>query len=152
VHTGTCALGFGWDYTNALMFDREGDDLYVGTEAILGVANGRSTALAIDLAGDDRYQVSGTGEAFGVAGAMDLIERLDPAWPYFHEGASLGLFLDVGGQDRYQRGDGPDPIAAEGFYRRHPAAGDEAAAQRNMGAGLDAPEGVVEALESLEER
>lgn len=152
VHAGTCALGFGWDYANALMFDREGDDLYVGTEAILGVANGRSTALAIDLAGDDRYQVSGTGEAFGVAGALDLIERLDPARPYFVEGVSLGLFLDVGGQDRYQRGDGPALVAAEGFYRRHPAAGDEAAAQRNLGAGLDAPEGVVQAFETLEER
>jgi len=137
VHTGTCALGFGWDYTNALMFDRSGDDLYVGHEAVLGVANGRSSALAIDLAGDDRYELSGTGAAFGQAGAMPQIERRDPSRPYFHEGTSLGLFLDADGADAYLRAGSPDPVAADTFFTVSPAPGDPRFELRNFGVGLD---------------
>ena len=152
VHTGTCALGFGWDYTNALMFDREGDDLYVGHEAVLGVANGRSSALAVDLAGDDRYELSGEGAAYGLAGQMDQIDAIDPARPYFHEGASLGLFLDVGGNDTYTRGDAPDPVVADGFQRLSPLPGEEGHEQHNLGVGIDAEEGDVAAFEELEDR
>ena len=152
VHTGTCALGFGWDYTNALMFDRSGDDLYVGHEAVLGVANGRSSALAVDLAGDDRYELSGEGAAYGVAGAMEQIDTVDPARPYFHEGASLGLFLDVGGDDVYLRGEEPDPVAEDGFQVLTPLPGEEGHEQRNFGVGVDAPEGDVRALDELEDR
>ncbi len=152
VGTGTCALGCGSDHADVLMLDREGDDLYVGRERVLGVADGCSTALAVDLAGDDRYELTGAGEAFGAAGALELVERLDPARPYLHDGTSLGLFLDGDGQDRYQRGDGPDPVAAEGFYRRAPAADDEAVERAHLGAGLDAPGGEVEAFRRLEER
>ena len=152
IHTGTCALGFGWDYTNALMFDREGNDTYVGHEAVLGVANGRSNAFAIDLAGDDRYELSGGGEAFGVAGTMDTIETFDPARPYFHDGTSMGLFLDVGGTDLYRRGEAADPIAADGFYNRQPPEGDPAQELNNYGVGLDVDQGTVEVFEPLEDR
>ena len=142
VHTGTCALGFGWDYTNALMFDRSGDDLYVGHEAVLGVANGRSSALAVDLAGDDRYELSGSGDAFGVAGNMPQIDRRDPSRPYFHEGTSLGLFLDNGGVDAYLRGGDPDPMASDAFWQISPAPGDPREDLRNFGVGLDVTGGI----------
>ncbi len=147
VHTGTCALGFGWDYTNALLLDRGGDDLYEGVDAVLGVANGRSNALAIDLGGDDRYLLSGPGAAFGAAGAMEQITGWDPARPYFAEGTSLGLFLDVGGEDQYRRSGREDPVARDGFWRRTPSSGDPAEDRRNLGIGMDVPEGWVRAME-----
>ncbi len=142
VHTGTCALGFGWDYTNALMFDREGNDLYQGHEAVLGVANGRSSAFAVDLAGDDRYELSGSGDALGVAGSMPQIDERDPSRPYFHEGTSLGLFLDGSGSDTYQRAGAADPVAGDGFWVLSPAPGDPRAELRNFGVGLDVEGGV----------
>ncbi|MDP7113568.1 MAG: hypothetical protein QGH45_16495 [Myxococcota bacterium] len=146
VHTGTCALGFGWDYTNALMFDRQGDDLYVGHEAVLGVANGRSNALAIDLAGDDRYELSGAGGAFGQAGVMPQIDHRDPSRPYFHDGTSLGLFLDADGGDSYLRAGQPDPVAADSFFTLTPAPGDPRYELLNFGVGLDASGGVPAAF------
>ena len=147
VHTGTCALGFGWDYTNALMLDREGDDLYTGHEAVLGVANGRSNAFAIDLSGDDRYELTGAGDAYGVAGEMAQIEHRDPARPYFHEGTSVGLFLDSGGADSYLRAGQPDPLATDGFWRVSPPPGDPRVELRNRGVGLDVVGGDVEVFE-----
>ncbi len=151
VHTGTCALGFGWDYTNALLLDREGDDLYTGHDAVLGVANGRSNAFAIDLGGADRYELTGDGAAHGVAGAMAQIEQVDPARPYFHEGASVGLFLDVGGADTYLRAGEPDTTATDGFTRIEPAFGADGSELRNVGAGLDLEQGEVATLKASEE-
>ena len=47
------AIAFGWDYTNALLIDKSGDDYYDGGQSCVALSTGRSHVLLYDGEGDD---------------------------------------------------------------------------------------------------
>ncbi|MGE0192223.1 MAG: hypothetical protein AB7T63_09285 [Planctomycetota bacterium] len=112
--TSGAGLGFGWDVVNAFLIDRgAGNDRYEASKISLGVGEVRSNAFFLDEGGDDVYIVDAKGKLLG-----DVDERPTYATPHrtapfaFHIG-QIGLFLDLGGADRYleRAGDG-EPTAS----------------------------------------
>lgn len=90
------ALGAAHDHAVAHFRDDGGDDHYVLGNLGLGAAQDASVAVFVDASGDDHYESGGPPcHAFGVA-------RYSPQGPSFSDDATgLGLFLDLGGRDRY---------------------------------------------------
>ncbi|MCA9314744.1 MAG: hypothetical protein R3F05_04970 [Planctomycetota bacterium] len=121
LETSGAGLGFGWDVVNAFLIDRgTGNDHYEAAKISLGVAEVRSNAFFLDEGGDDTYVVNAKGKLLG-----DVDERPTYATPHrtapfaFHIG-QIGLFLDLGGTDRYleRAGDGePTPSEKAGDGR-----------------------------------
>ncbi len=60
-------LAFGWDFTNALLFDRSGNDHYEAKIISLGLAEIRSNAFLVDLDGDDTYRLGRGQRGFGAS-------------------------------------------------------------------------------------
>ncbi len=95
-------LAFGWDFTNALLIDTEGNDVYEAKIISLGLAEIRSNAFLIDLAGDDTYRLDAGQLGFGASDSRDDYSRPLATAPYMGESLSIGLFLDGGGRDTYE--------------------------------------------------
>lgn len=107
-------MGFGHDFTVAILFDRNGDDVYrFGWEGI-GEAINMSQAFFVDGSGDDTYVFDAGRNGFGMT-------NFDPAgWPppieanYQSRATQIGLFLDLGGQDRYLERDAEHALSGPG--------------------------------------
>jgi hypothetical protein len=100
-------MGFGHDFTVAILFDRSGNDAYrFGWDGI-GAAIYLSQAFFVDGGGDDVYVLDAGKRGLGMT-------NFSPAdWPprveanYQAHATQIGLFLDLGGADRYlERGEG----------------------------------------------
>lgn len=94
-------MGFGHDYTVAILFDRSGDDLYrFGWEGI-GDAINTSQAFFVDGGGSDTYSLHAGKNGLG------MTNFAASNWPppleanYQARATQVGLFLDLGGGDRY---------------------------------------------------
>ena len=100
-------MGFGHDFTVAVLFDRAGNDTYrFGWEGI-GDAINTSQAFFVDGGGDDTYVLHAGKNGLGMT-------NFRPSnWPppveanYQAHATQIGLFLDLGGTDRYLER-GPD--------------------------------------------
>lgn len=91
----TMALGAAHDFSVGIFLDEGGNDRYTLTDLGLGAAHDNSTALFVDGQGDDHYQVAITScRALGVAVISEWGSRRESL-------SNLGLFLDLGGDDRY---------------------------------------------------
>ncbi len=101
--TAGAALGFGWDFVDAIMFDRSGDDFYDARIISMGVAEIRSNAFFIDLEGDDEYRVDSTTLRLGAADYRKSYETPNRYSPFGHSRHSweFGIFIDGEGKDRY---------------------------------------------------
>ncbi len=147
------ALAFGWDYTNALLIDTAGDDLYQAKIISLGLAEIRSNAILLDLAGDDTYRLDAGQLGLGASDSRDYYGKPSATAPYYGESLSIGLLLDAGGSDRYERRDpgkdsfSPDSILADTLWRVLPAAGDAGSGEGNHGAFWDRELGKLPELE-----
>lgn len=88
-------LGSGNDLSVGVFVDEGGDDDYAVGQLSLGMAHANSTGIFVDAAGRDSYRVgSTTCRALGVSYMH--------AWGNARENLpSLGLFLDLGGDDSY---------------------------------------------------
>lgn len=88
--------GAGHDYSVGLLFDEAGHDVYQSASHSLGMANANGIGLFLDRMGNDVYQ-GGNGFNFGGAqlGMEDRTLR--------DVGFSLGVFLDLGGNDTYNK-------------------------------------------------
>jgi hypothetical protein len=144
-HNAGAAYGFGWDVVNALLLDRgRGNDRYEAKIISTGLGQVRSNGLFLDEGGDDVYVLD-----VGTTGFGDVDQRPEYAAPGrsttfpFHLG-QVGLFLDLGGKDTYQRraADGalaPDADAKDGaswhVRKRDPAS----RAGPNVSLGRDLP-------------
>lgn len=135
--SGYHALAFAHDFAAALLLDAGGNDRYEVTGGDgLGFSINRSVAVFVDQGGDDEY--------LGKPGNVPGFARFDPRFAdpaqrltCWHDASSLGLFLDLGGADRYWTGarDG----AAWGD-----APGSDNWRVRNRGLGLDLPAGTID--------
>ncbi|MBM4118150.1 hypothetical protein FJ251_10500 [bacterium] len=144
-------LAFGWDYTNALLVDAAGNDRYEAKIISLGLGMIRSNALFIDLAGDDLYRLDAGQLGLGAADLREEYKRPPATAPSYGESLTIGLLLDGGGRDRYERraADGsfaPDSSLSDGVWRLAPAPGSPEAGFGNLGALWDGEGGALPEL------
>jgi hypothetical protein len=138
VATQNNSIAFAHDFTAALLVDLGGNDRYEIDPAGgggLGYSINRSVAMLVDVGGDDAY----AGRPGNVPGFALFDRRLadrSGLSTYFAEATSLGLFLDVGGTDRYWTG------ATDGAAWGD-APGSDNWRARNVGVGADVAEGEV---------
>ncbi len=89
------ALGAAHDYSVGIFVDEAGDDQYSIGDLGLGAAFDNSVAVFVDANGDDGYDVADSScRAFGVA-------QIDSWGTLREEALNLGLFMDLGGSNRY---------------------------------------------------
>ncbi|MCK4872943.1 MAG: hypothetical protein KAS72_09480 [Phycisphaerales bacterium] len=97
----TNSLAFGHDFTIAILANLGGDDRYIIENNGLGQSINRSVAMLIDIGGNDEY----LGQAANRPGLARYDEsrllKRDGVSTYFADTTSVGLFLDVGGDDSY---------------------------------------------------
>lgn len=93
--THSISLGSAHDLSVGVFVDEGGDDAYTVGEMSLGVAHANSTGIFVEAAGNDRYSVgSPSCRALGAA--------YQHQWGNVRETLpNLGLFMDLGGADRY---------------------------------------------------
>lgn len=122
------AIGAAHDLSVAFFLDEGGDDHYLLGDLGLGAAHDNSSAVFVDVAGEDGYQVRNARcLAFGAAHQS--------GWGTLREDlANVGLFLDLGGRDRYRsQCAGPRNDAQWSWPRQHPTL----ALPSESGAGID---------------
>jgi hypothetical protein len=148
--TSGAGLAFGWDFANALLLDRSGDDSYEAKIISLGLAQIRSNALFFDLGGHDTYTLGAGQPGMGAATFMESYRTPGYQYgPYSFYANSFGLLLDLGGTDRYLdwnvQTDERPPSARWGENRTwlNPARDSEQWGYRNFGVGMDVETGVV---------
>ncbi len=128
---------FGHDFTVAVLLDAAGQDRYeCGGEGV-GHSINRSVALCLEAGGDDRYVFKTEGKRPGLA-TFDprFLDRSGPS-VYWTESTSIGLFLDVGGQDEYPAGCANDAVQTDDL-------GSENARARNWGIFVDRASGEID--------
>lgn len=128
---------FGHDFTVAVLLDSSGDDRYeCGGEGV-GHSINRSVALCLESGGNDRY-------VFGTEGKHPGLTDFDPRFVnrgatsvYWTESTSVGLFLDVSGNDTY-------PAGFEDGTTWTDEPGSDNARARNFGIFVDRPGGEID--------
>jgi hypothetical protein len=109
------AQGAGTHLTAACLFDRAGDDIYSSKGVSQGCGHDWAAGILIDAAGNDRYDCTDLSQAAGSANGVGVL--IDGAGDDMYEAVSnlntqgygnprrdygsIGLFLDLGGKDRY---------------------------------------------------
>lgn len=147
--TSGAGLAFGWDFTVALLIAKGGDDRYEANRISIGNAQIRSNALLIDIGGNDTYVLGKNGAGFGEASFLQSYAA--PAYqygPYSLYGNSIGLLLDIGGDDKYLdkvAQDATEPSVRSGNNKTWltPARDHQNFGFRSFGIGLDAETGTV---------
>ncbi len=149
--TAGAALGFGWDYTNALLVNLGGDDHYRARIISMGLAQIRSNAFLIDVGGDDVYELGKGTPGLGEASWREGYDKPSPLLTYYYYSRSFGGFIDIGGDDTYWEFDSagrePHPVAAENSLWLQPSRDDERWGADNFGVGIDIESGVIPEVE-----
>lgn len=105
------AQGAGHDYSLGVLLDRGGDDVHHAPNLSLGAGNANGVGILVADGGDDTYVSRGL-----TLGHSSVATPAD-APTLRHGSLTLGLFLDLGGRDRYlQAGPAgePWPFAGDG--------------------------------------
>ncbi|UCF68382.1 MAG: hypothetical protein JSV80_03530, partial [Acidobacteriota bacterium] len=97
------SLAWAHDFTIALLVNIGGSDTYSVKDGGLGYSINRSVSMLIDSGGDDAYRTEAIVRP-GFARNDERFRARDGVSTYFADTTSLGLFLDIGGEDRYWEG------------------------------------------------
>ncbi len=147
--TAGAGIAFGWDFTNALLYDRGGDDRYEAKIISIACAQIRSNAFLIDDGGNDYYQLQSGQQGFGAATFRDDYTKANKLSPYNALAKSFSLLLDIGGMDTYMEWDKdsdkvtPNTICGDNKTWFKPARDDENYGANNFGVGMDVEDGIV---------
>jgi hypothetical protein len=128
------SLAFGHDFTICLLLNEGGDDVYETPAEGLGFSINRSVAMLVDTGGDDTYRAK---NAPGFARFDKRFADRNALSTYWVDASSLGLFLDVGGKDKYVGKD------RNGTTWTDPPDSDNRKA-RNVGVGRDVADGAID--------
>ncbi len=93
-------IAWAHDFTIAILLNVGGNDLYRVREGGLGSSINRSVSMLIDVGGDDAYETEEVPRP-GFARNDERFRARGGVSTYFADTTSIGLFLDVGGRDRY---------------------------------------------------
>ncbi|MEZ4649863.1 MAG: hypothetical protein R3E97_13960 [Candidatus Eisenbacteria bacterium] len=94
-------MGFGHDFTVAILMDRAGSDVYRFPNLGLGDAINTSQAYFVDGGGDDTYVFGSGGKGLGMTDFAPETPLPPIEANYQARATEIGLFLDLGGTDRY---------------------------------------------------
>ncbi len=94
------SLAWAHDFTIAILLDVAGNDVYSVDRGGLGYSINRSVAMLLDLDGNDIYRTKEVPRP-GYAENSASFRARDGVSTYFADSTSLGLFLDIGGNDTY---------------------------------------------------
>jgi hypothetical protein len=101
-------VAFAWDFVNALIYDRSGNDTYESNVNCLGRSAQKGNALLIDGAGDDTYIGGANAEGRSRADCLGSSDWQDyygadlyRTYNTGYESGHLSLLLDTGGADTY---------------------------------------------------
>jgi len=153
--TAGAALGFGWDFTNAFLINKGGNDIYRAKMISMGLAQIRSNAFLIDILGDDQYflgkDTPGLGEASYREGYAVTPTTLTT---YYSYAKSFGGFIDIGGNDQYNWFKDGEETAID-FIKNNstwlqPSKDDSLYGYDNFGVGIDIEEGFIPEIEKWE--
>jgi hypothetical protein len=136
----TNSLAFAHDFTIGILLDATGNDAYSVATSGLGGSINRSVAMLLDLGGDDTYKIDAAKRAEGkfvhLPGYAENPEsfRNRGVADYFADTTSIGLFLDIGGNDTYW-----GEIKNDTHWLDPPDSPNWA--DRNFSVGVDRPDG-----------
>ncbi len=90
--TMNMAQGAGHDFSIGILIDHLGDDVYKAPNLSLGAGNANGIGWFVDMAGNDTYDSSGTTLGKSAEAPLGSLRR---------RALSLGVFMDLGGVDKY---------------------------------------------------
>ncbi|KAF0244709.1 MAG: hypothetical protein FD180_2301 [Planctomycetota bacterium] len=128
------SIAFAHDFTVAVFVDAAGNDVYESSSGP-GTSINRSFALLLDLGGDDSYTMAATNRP-GMALFDEKFRDRSGGATYFADASSLGLFLDIGGTDKYSPDRKNDSEWLDDPGSPNPSV-------RNWSVGVDRAEGTV---------
>ncbi len=116
------AQGNGTHMSLGILYDASGDDVYSAKGVSQGCGHDRAAGMLIDLDGDDNYNANDLCQGAGSANGLGIIADIRGSDAYIvrsdnntqgygnprREYGSIGIFLDLGGQDGYSGGLGRD--------------------------------------------
>jgi hypothetical protein len=146
--TAGAGLAFGWDYTNALLINKNGNDRYTAKMISYGLAQIRSFAFFVDLHGDDEYLFKENAKGIGAATYRPDYETPHKLYAYNSYVKSFGTFIDIGGADKYLSFDStgrtsPHPLAKNNSLWLQPSREDSTFGADNYGVGIDIEDGTI---------
>jgi len=148
--TAGAALGFGWDFTNAMLINMGGNDTYNANMISMGLAQIRSNAFLIDIGGDDSYTLGEGTPGLGEASFREGYDKPMPLITYYYYAKSFGGFIDIGGEDTYSEMSGdtlkPHPAARNDAIWFQPDKTDSTFGFNNYGVGIDVETGIIPEL------
>lgn len=102
VESSVNSVCFGHDFTIAMLVNLGGNDVYEIEQSGLAYSINRSVAMLIDSGGDDIYRCKPANRPGMAIHDGSRFDNWDGYTTYFADATSIGLFLDVGGNDRYE--------------------------------------------------
>jgi len=148
--TSGAGLGFGWDYTNAFLINKNGDDIYRAKIISMGLAQIRSNAFLIDIGGDDKYYLGENTPGLGEATFHEDFLKPGRFNAYNSYAKSFGGFIDICGTDTYitfnKDKEYEHPKAKNNTIWFTPAREDSTFGADNYGVGIDIADGTVPEL------
>jgi hypothetical protein len=93
------SVGLGHDWSLGILADHAGNDKYRAPSLAVGAGNADGLGFLVDEAGDDTWW-SSANNTFGHANAGDYAK-----YPVFESFPCIGVFIDAGGKDSYERPD-----------------------------------------------
>jgi hypothetical protein len=145
--TAGAAFGFGWDYTNAFLINKGGNDKYSAKMISYGLAQIRSNAFFWDIGGDDEYFFANGSAGFGEATFRADYPAPSKLTPYYYYAKSFASFIDIGGADTYLQL--TDDRRTEHTFAKNnaqwlrPARSDSTFGANNFGIGVDVDSGTI---------
>jgi len=124
------SVGLGHDWSLGIFLDEEGDDEYWAPSLSVGAGNADGFGYFIDKDGNDLYS-STANNTFGFANAGDY-----GTYPVYQDFICVGIFLDAGGADGYDRPDMSLPLEDNSTWLTPPAHPDMEDIEK--GGGMDA--------------
>lgn len=141
--TAGAAYGFGWDFGIGFFLEKGGDDSYSAKRISFGCAEVNSIAIFLELGGNDSYHFNGK---LGF-GASDKRGRYHPEIGMMrYEVPSIGIFVDVHGEDIYDWEEG----IAENDSKWFSPPRKEWGKMIRRGIGIDSNEGYIGFIEEIE--
>jgi hypothetical protein len=146
--TAGAGLAFGWDFTNAILVNKGGNDRYTAKMISYGLAQIRSNALFFDIGGDDEYMFKEGAVGIGAATWREDYAKPSQLTPYYTYAKSFGGFFDVGGRDGYWSFTDDNkrtahPLAKNDTQWLQPDRADSTFGANNYGIGIDTASGSV---------
>ncbi len=148
--TAGAGLGFGWDFTNAFLINKGGNDTYHAKIISMGLAQIRSNAFLVDIGGDDKYFLGEGTAGLGEASYREGYGKPRRLTIYLSYAKSFGGFIDIGGRDEYysfkDNEKSEHPRAKNNHTWFKPARTDSLFGFDNYGVGIDVADGTVPEL------